>query len=152
MTDTANVDRLQKDVSAVKTDISALTGQITDVINSLTGNARKQANRGYKQARASAEDAIGDISERGSAMMDAAQDAANIDRGNAGGRHHRAPARSRRSCDRPRLPDRRRLAPLRPTMRTKPNLWRAWQRWRAVTHFVDVLYKTRQADVSAAHR
>ena len=34
----------------------------------------------------------------------------------------------------------------------KPNLWRAWQRWRAVTHFVDVLYKTRQADVSAADR
>jgi hypothetical protein len=36
--------------------------------------------------------------------------------------------------------------------RRKPNLWREWQRWWAAMHFVDVLYKTRQADVSAAHR
>ena len=76
MTDTATVDRLQKDVSAVKTDISALTSQISDVMNSLAGTARKQARQGYKQARATAEDTIGDLSERGSAMMDAAQDAA----------------------------------------------------------------------------
>jgi ElaB/YqjD/DUF883 family membrane-anchored ribosome-binding protein len=76
MTDTVNIDRLEKDVSAVKGDISALTRQISDVMNSLAGTARKEARRGYKQARAAAEDTIGDLSERGSAMMDAAQDAA----------------------------------------------------------------------------
>src|ERR1700752_374989 len=76
MIDTANLDRLEKDVSSVKGDISALTRQISDVMNSLAGTARKEARKTYKQARASAEDAIGDLSERGSAMMDAAQDAA----------------------------------------------------------------------------
>ena len=76
MIDTANIDRLEKDVGAVKGDISALARQITDVMNSLAGTARKEARRGYKQARATAEDAIGDLSERGSTMMDAAQDAA----------------------------------------------------------------------------
>lgn len=77
MLDNATVERLEKDVTSVKGDISALTRQITDVMNSLAGTARKEARRGYKQARASAEGAIGDLSERGSAMMDAAQDAAN---------------------------------------------------------------------------
>jgi ElaB/YqjD/DUF883 family membrane-anchored ribosome-binding protein len=76
MADSATVDRLEKDVSAVKNDVSALAGQITDALNTFTGNAKKQARRGYKQARATAEDTIGDLSERGSAMMDAAQDAA----------------------------------------------------------------------------
>jgi ElaB/YqjD/DUF883 family membrane-anchored ribosome-binding protein len=77
MIDTANLDRLEKDVSAVKGDISALARQISDVMNSLTGTARKEARKSYKQVRATAEDAIGDLSERGSAMMDAAQDAAS---------------------------------------------------------------------------
>lgn len=76
MMDTANIDRLEKDVSAVKGDISALARQITDVMNSLAGTARKEARRGYKQARATAEDAVSDLSERGSAMVGAAQDAA----------------------------------------------------------------------------
>jgi len=76
MADSANVDRLEKDVSAVKNDISALAGLITDALNTFTGTAKKQARHGYKQARATAEDAIGGFSDRGSAMMDAAQDAA----------------------------------------------------------------------------
>ena len=76
MADSATVDRLEKDVSAVKNDVSALAGQITDALNTFTSSAQKQARRGYKQARATAEDTIGDLSERGSAMMDAAQDAA----------------------------------------------------------------------------
>jgi ElaB/YqjD/DUF883 family membrane-anchored ribosome-binding protein len=77
MTDTATYERLQKDVKAVKSDIAALTDQITDALNSFAGDARKQARQGYKQARAGAEPAIDDISERGSAMMGAAQDAAS---------------------------------------------------------------------------
>ena len=76
LTDKATYERLEKDVAAVKNDISALTDQITDALNSFAGTARKQARRGYKQARANVDSAVDDMSERGSAMMDAAHDAA----------------------------------------------------------------------------
>jgi len=75
-TDKATYERLEKDVIAVKNDIAALTEQITDALNNFAGSAGKQARRGYKQARANAEQAVDDMSERGSAMMGAAQDAA----------------------------------------------------------------------------
>ena len=77
MTDKATYERLEKDVTAVKNDIAALTDQITDALNSFAGSATKQARRGYKQVRANAEQAVDDMSERGGAMMDAAQDAAS---------------------------------------------------------------------------
>lgn len=77
MSDKATQERLEKDVAAVKNDISALTDQITDAINSFAGTAQKQARRGYKQARANVDTAVDDMSERGSAMMDAAHDAAS---------------------------------------------------------------------------
>jgi ElaB/YqjD/DUF883 family membrane-anchored ribosome-binding protein len=77
LTDKATYDRLEKDVAAVKNDISALTEQITDALNSFAGTAGKQARRGYKQARANVDSAVDDLSERGSAAMDAAQDAAS---------------------------------------------------------------------------
>jgi ElaB/YqjD/DUF883 family membrane-anchored ribosome-binding protein len=76
MTDKATYERLEKDVATVKNDISALADQITDALNSFAGTAGKQARRGYKQARANVETAVDDMSERGSAVMDAAQDAA----------------------------------------------------------------------------
>ena len=76
LTDKATYDRLEKDVAAVKNDISALTDQITDALNSFAGTASEQARRGYKQARANVDTAVDDMSERGSAMMDAAQDTA----------------------------------------------------------------------------
>jgi ElaB/YqjD/DUF883 family membrane-anchored ribosome-binding protein len=76
LTDKATFERLEKDVTAVKNDISALTDQITDALNSFAGNATKQARRGYKEARANVDSAVDDMSERGSAMMGAAQDAA----------------------------------------------------------------------------
>ena len=69
-------EHLEKDVAAVKSDISALAEQITDALNSFAGTAQKQARRGYKQARANVESAVDDISERGSAVMGAAQNAA----------------------------------------------------------------------------
>ncbi len=69
-------ERLEKDVAAVKNDIAALTEQIADALNSLAGTAQKQARRGYKKARANVDSAVDDISERGSAVMGAAQDAA----------------------------------------------------------------------------
>src|SRR5665213_259681 len=76
LTDKATQERLEKDVAAVKDDIAALTDQITDAINSFAGAAKKQARRGYKQARANVDATVDDMSERGGAMMDAAQDAA----------------------------------------------------------------------------
>jgi ElaB/YqjD/DUF883 family membrane-anchored ribosome-binding protein len=76
LTDKATYERLEKDVAAVKDDIAALTDQITDVLNSFAGTAKKQARRGYKQARANVDATVDDLSDRGSAMMDAAQDAA----------------------------------------------------------------------------
>ena len=75
-TDKATYERLEKDVDAVKNDITALTDQITDALNSFAGTARKQARRGYNKARANVDSAVDDISERGSAVIDAAQDAA----------------------------------------------------------------------------
>ena len=77
LADKATFERLEKDVAAVKDDISALTEQITDVLNSFAGTARKQARRGYKQARANVDAAVDDLSERGSAAMDTAQDMAS---------------------------------------------------------------------------
>src|SRR3979490_140869 len=77
LADKATYERLEKDVTAVKNDIAALTDQITDALNSFAGTASNQARRGYKQARANAEQAVDDMSERGSAMMDAAQGAAS---------------------------------------------------------------------------
>jgi ElaB/YqjD/DUF883 family membrane-anchored ribosome-binding protein len=76
MIDEATYQRLEKDVTAVKSDIAALTDQITDALNTFAGQAGKQARRGYKQARANVDSAIDDASERGSAMLGAAQDAA----------------------------------------------------------------------------
>ncbi|MEO6842032.1 MAG: DUF883 family protein [Bradyrhizobium sp.] len=76
LTDKATYERLEKDVAAVKNDIAALADQITDVLNGFAGTAKKQARRGYKQARANVDQAVDDMSERGAAAMDAAQDAA----------------------------------------------------------------------------
>lgn len=72
----ATYQRLEKDVSAVKNDIAALTDHITDALNALAGEAGKQARRGYRQARANVDSALDEATERGSAMFGAAQDAA----------------------------------------------------------------------------
>ena len=76
-TDKATRERLEKDVAAVKSDIAALTDQITDALNTFANSTGKQARRGYKQARENMDSALDDMSERGSAMMGAAQDAAS---------------------------------------------------------------------------
>ncbi len=52
LTDKATYDRLEKDLSAVKNEISALADQVSDALSGLTGTARKQARRGYRQAKA----------------------------------------------------------------------------------------------------
>jgi ElaB/YqjD/DUF883 family membrane-anchored ribosome-binding protein len=76
MTDKATYERLEKDVTSVKNDISALADQITDALNTLAGTASKQARRGDKNARANVDSVVDDLSDRSSAMMGAAQDAA----------------------------------------------------------------------------
>jgi ElaB/YqjD/DUF883 family membrane-anchored ribosome-binding protein len=76
LTDKATYERLLKDVDAVKNDISALTEQITEALNTFTGSAQKRARRGYRQARANVDSAIADLGKRGSEALDAAQDAA----------------------------------------------------------------------------
>jgi len=77
MTDKATYDRLQKDVNAVKNDISALADQISDVLEAFKGDARKQAQRTFKQARANVDSVMSDVSKRGGEAIDAAQDYAN---------------------------------------------------------------------------
>src|SRR5260370_7889870 len=76
LADKATYDRLEKDVAAVKNDITALTDQITDALNSFAGTAKKQARRGYKEARANVDAAVAELSEPGTAALDAAQNAA----------------------------------------------------------------------------
>jgi ElaB/YqjD/DUF883 family membrane-anchored ribosome-binding protein len=77
LADKANYERLQKDVHAVKNDIATLTEQITDALNAFAGQAGKQARSGYRQARENMDQTFDDMSERGGAMLGAAQDAAN---------------------------------------------------------------------------
>ncbi len=74
LTNSANFERLQKDVEAVKHDINALADQITDALSAFTGEAQKQARRTYKRARSNVEGALADASERGSDALDAASD------------------------------------------------------------------------------
>lgn len=61
--------RLEKDVSTVKDDIAALTRQITDALNTFAGQAGKKA-------RANVDSALDEATERGTAMLGAAQDVA----------------------------------------------------------------------------
>jgi ElaB/YqjD/DUF883 family membrane-anchored ribosome-binding protein len=72
LADKATYERLEKDVAAVKNDISALTDQITDALNSFTGTARKQARQGYKQARANVDSVMSEVQDRGGAALGAA--------------------------------------------------------------------------------
>jgi ElaB/YqjD/DUF883 family membrane-anchored ribosome-binding protein len=76
MTDKATYERLQKDVEAVKNDISALTEQLSDALNAFTRSTQKQARRTYKQTRADVDTFVDDASKKGAAAFEAAQDAA----------------------------------------------------------------------------
>src|SRR5262249_47617789 len=76
LADNPTYQRLEKDVSTVKNDIAALTDQITDALNTFAGQAGKEPQRGYKKARANSDSAVDEASERRSAMLGAAQDAA----------------------------------------------------------------------------
>jgi ElaB/YqjD/DUF883 family membrane-anchored ribosome-binding protein len=76
LTDKATYERLQKDVAAVKDDISKLAEQLSEAIDAFTSTARKQARRGYKQARSNVDSIVSDATQKGNAALAAAQDAA----------------------------------------------------------------------------
>lgn len=76
MTDKATYERLQKDVEAVKNDISALTEQLSDALNAFTNSTQKQARRSFKQARAGVDTFVDDAAKKGASAYEAAQDAA----------------------------------------------------------------------------
>ena len=111
LTDKATYDRLEKDLSAVKNDISALADQVSDALGTFTGSAKKQARRGYKQARANVDSVLSDVSERGNAAFDAAQNA--VSSIEAGRSDPATPSRNGRACHRPGIFDRRDLASMR---------------------------------------
>ncbi len=77
MIDEATYQRLEKDVTTVKSDIAALTDQITDALNTFAGTAKNRAQRGYKQARSNVDSTLDDVTARGGEMLEAAQNAAN---------------------------------------------------------------------------
>jgi ElaB/YqjD/DUF883 family membrane-anchored ribosome-binding protein len=72
--DKSGYDRLQKDVEAVKTDISKLAGQITDTLNDLASAGRHEARRKYNQARSNVDTIMNDVAKQGNAAVDFAQD------------------------------------------------------------------------------
>jgi ElaB/YqjD/DUF883 family membrane-anchored ribosome-binding protein len=76
LTDEANNDGLQKDMDAMKHDISNLADQVTDALDTLVGSAQKQARRGYKQARSNVDSVVSDLGEHGNAALQQARDAA----------------------------------------------------------------------------
>ena len=76
LTDKATYERLQKDVEAVKNDISALTEQLSDALNAFTRSTQKQARRNFKTARSGVDSFVDDATKKGTAAFEAAQDAA----------------------------------------------------------------------------
>lgn len=74
--DDATYERLQKDVDAVKDDISKLAEQLSDALDAFTATARKQTRRSYKKARSNLDSMMSDAADKGNAALAAAQDAA----------------------------------------------------------------------------
>lgn len=76
LTDKATSERLQKDVEAVKNDISQLTEQLSEALNAFSRSTQRQARRNIKQARSSMNAFIDDATTKGSEALEAAQDVA----------------------------------------------------------------------------
>jgi ElaB/YqjD/DUF883 family membrane-anchored ribosome-binding protein len=69
-----NYDRLQKDVEAVKADISKLAGEIANTVNDLAGVVSHQTRRKYNQARSSVDTLVTDVAKQGQGAVDTAHD------------------------------------------------------------------------------
>jgi ElaB/YqjD/DUF883 family membrane-anchored ribosome-binding protein len=76
LADKATYDRLQKDVEAVKGDITKLAGQLSDALDAFTHSTRKQARNGFRQARSNVDAIVSEATKQGNAALAAAQDAA----------------------------------------------------------------------------
>jgi len=61
-------DRLEKNVSVVKSQIADLSQQLTDAVQTASGAAQEQAKRGYHSARANAQQVISGASQRAGAV------------------------------------------------------------------------------------
>ena len=110
LTDKATYERLEKDVAAVKNDISALTEQITDALNSFAGTAEQtgapRLQAGARQCRFSRRRSL-----RTRQCCDGCRAGRRqFDRRNAGGPHPAAAAGDRRARARSWFPDRRHVA------------------------------------------
>jgi len=78
--DKSGVDRLQKDVEAVKADISKLTGQVASVVDDLAEVARRKARRRYDQAQSNVDALVTDATRQGQAALGVARDSiANLE-------------------------------------------------------------------------
>jgi ElaB/YqjD/DUF883 family membrane-anchored ribosome-binding protein len=76
LVDKATYERLEKDLAKMKNEVSALADQLSDALRSYGGEARKQARRGFSQARDNVDAVLSDVSDRGGAAIEAAQEAA----------------------------------------------------------------------------
>ena len=76
MADKSGYDRLEKDVDAVKNDLTTLSEQIAEALNTLAGSAQKEARRTYKKARSNVDSVMSDVSRQSDAAFSAARDAA----------------------------------------------------------------------------
>ena len=72
-----NYARLEKDIQAVKTDISHLSQQLSDAVNALTEIAQSETRRGVRRARTNVNALMSDASDRAGTVASAAQDAAS---------------------------------------------------------------------------
>ncbi|MGH6677579.1 MAG: DUF883 family protein [Bradyrhizobium sp.] len=73
----ASYDRLKKDITAARNEIAALAAQISESVNGVAGSAKSRARQGYRQARDKVDSAVSDLSKRGGAAANAAQEAAD---------------------------------------------------------------------------
>ena len=69
--------RLEKDIQAVKSDISHLSEQISDAVAALSEIAQNQTRLGVRRARRNVDALVSDASDRASAVAGAAQDTAS---------------------------------------------------------------------------
>jgi ElaB/YqjD/DUF883 family membrane-anchored ribosome-binding protein len=76
LVDKATYERLQKDVEAVKDDISKLTGQLSDALDTFTNSTSKHTRSGLKHARSGVDAIVSEATKKGNAAFAAAQDAA----------------------------------------------------------------------------
>lgn len=70
-------ERFEKELAAVKNDITQLSERIGEALSAVSGEAANQAKRGYRQARRGVDAVLSDAQAHGSAAVEAAQNAAS---------------------------------------------------------------------------